>query len=251
MDESEYIHPSGIRVWRGFRHKTFIDDKAAFLAKLGSVFVPLTCQAMIPVGLKYYLPAVLDGTDFSLPDEVALVGYGSPENYYAASRDTVIGRAYGELHSLVFNFDSDGPVPDSKSAFPQPYAGTQLETSQPYYFSGGMVNWYSVPVTLYSIPVADTINQPGCANELAGYLSDAAENLEIQEAILVYDPGYIMLWIAGASPANPPAHVLRYLASLSHVSELPATNLNARPMWSIQDDGVKLRAGQNYFLTMK
>ena len=51
--------PDGIRVWRGFRSRSFFDNRAKFDCFVGTVFVPQTAQQMEPLGLRAYFPALL------------------------------------------------------------------------------------------------------------------------------------------------------------------------------------------------
>ncbi|MEK9767146.1 MAG: hypothetical protein VW274_11775, partial [Thalassolituus sp.] len=136
MPDSQPIHPSSIRVWRGFRNASYLQNRDGFVNKLADIFIPLTCQAMMPIGLQSYIPTLVKSDIAELPDEIALVGYSDQQTYYAASHDTVIGRAYGLLHDEVFNFSESNGIPKSSSGFPQSYSGQALQTTQAYYFSG-------------------------------------------------------------------------------------------------------------------
>lgn len=90
MGNSQLIHPSSIRVWRGFKNQQYQSNWTGFVDRLSEIFIPLTCQAMMPIGLKSYIPTLLKSDAGILPDEIALVGYADQNTYYSASRDTVI-----------------------------------------------------------------------------------------------------------------------------------------------------------------
>lgn len=121
---------SGIRVWRGYRSESLLHKRQDFTDKLKTIFIPQTAQQMYPLGLQAYFPAILpetfvtgpaDRSDLLIPDEVALVVYPSDEAYKQATQKSVAGRAYGLLHSTVFNFSDTSVLPRSTSDTPVPW----------------------------------------------------------------------------------------------------------------------------------
>ena len=90
-----------VRVWRGFKLGGLSQDQ--FFGKLGSIFIPGTVLIQAPVGLTAYLPSVLPCDHHpAAPDEIALVFYRVQQSYDDAKK-TVGGRAYSDLHGLVFD----------------------------------------------------------------------------------------------------------------------------------------------------
>lgn len=88
------------RVFRGFRLPSIPPE--TFPADLATRFLPETPRAMVPHSLVGYVPAVKPAdAPASLPDEVAIVVYGSGEAYEAGRQDP-IRQAYGALHWEVF-----------------------------------------------------------------------------------------------------------------------------------------------------
>jgi len=109
------VAPDAVRVWRGFRLESL--DQATFFDKLGSIFIPGTVQIQAPVGLTAYMPSVLPAEKHpAAPDEIALVFYRVQQAYHDAKL-TVGGRAYSDLHGLVFDLGR------SLSGFPEKFAG--------------------------------------------------------------------------------------------------------------------------------
>ncbi len=98
-----------------------------FVERLGQLFMPFTVQMQRQYGLTAYLPAVLpESKESTIPDEVALVFYRTQECYHEAKR-SVGGRAYSELHELVFD------MPASRSGFPKLLAADEITPDQPYH----------------------------------------------------------------------------------------------------------------------
>jgi hypothetical protein len=110
------VASNSVRVWTGFKKEEVPVEK--FFERLGSYFMPGTVQIQSQVGLTAYLPSVLPADKpAGVPDEIALVFYAYQEAYYQA-KQTVAGRAYGDLHKVAFD-----DVPVSISGFPAPFAG--------------------------------------------------------------------------------------------------------------------------------
>lgn len=105
-----------IRLWLGWRAGHLAGSAEGwieFKKSLARTFIPVTWETMTGFGLNAYVPSVFSPTSGAgLPEEVALLSYASPESY-AASKDTVLGRAYATMHRAVFEFDAAGRVSKS------------------------------------------------------------------------------------------------------------------------------------------
>jgi hypothetical protein len=130
--QSVPVAPDAVRVWRGFRLPGLSQDQ--FFAKLGSIFIPGTVQIQAPVGLTAYLPSVLPREKHpAAPDEIALVFYRVQQSYDDAKK-TVGGRAYSDLHGLVFDLSR------SLSGFPEKFAG-ELVAGGRYHLFDQPLDW--------------------------------------------------------------------------------------------------------------
>ena len=122
-----------VRVFRG-RKKTGV-RRDIFVEHLGQLFMPFTVQMQRQYGLTAYLPAVLpESKESTIPDEVALVFYRTQQCYHEAKR-SVGGRAYNELHELVFD------MPASRSGFPKLLAADEITPDQPYHLFERSIDW--------------------------------------------------------------------------------------------------------------
>jgi len=130
---SRPVPADSVRVFRG-RKKAGV-RRDTFVERLGQLFMPLTIQMQRLYGLTAYLPAVLpELKESTIPDEVALVFYRTQECYHEAKR-SVGGRAYSELHELVFD------MPASRSGFPKLLAADEIAPDQPYHLFERSVDW--------------------------------------------------------------------------------------------------------------
>jgi hypothetical protein len=126
------VPAEAVRVFRGRKVSSL--SQSAFLEKLSTTFMPMTLQMQRLYGLTAYLPAVLpENKDSRLPDELALVFYRTQGAYHAAKR-CVGGRAYSELHELVFEMGN------SKSEFPALFAG-RVEVGKAYHLFAKSLDW--------------------------------------------------------------------------------------------------------------
>jgi len=246
MRDSQLIHPSSIRVWRGFRNASYQQDREGFVNKLADIFIPLTCQAMMPIGLRSYIPTLVRSDLSGMPDEIALVGYGDQQTYYCASHDTVIGRAYGLLHDEVFNFSTEGDIPPSHSGFPVCFAGQPLKMSQPYYFAGNPIDWSVTPVTVYVVPAND---QKSTA-PLTAALKNAVQKNLITEAILVQDSSYYVLWLALKSGGMVPDDIKACMSDITGVVTSSSATASVPAMWTEKEGGIPIRDNETLNLTL-
>lgn len=134
------VAPDSVRVWRGFRHGSL--PNAEFFKKLGSIFIPGTVLIQQPVRLSAYLPTVLAvDKPPGVPDEIALVFYEEQKAYEDAKR-TVGGRAYSDMHALVFDLGR------SISGFPVLFQGV-LKPDEKYYLFKSPVDWQHGHVNVF------------------------------------------------------------------------------------------------------
>ena len=126
------VSADAVRVFRGKRNGSM--DRSVFVQKLGTIFMPMTVQMQRSYGLTAYLPALLpEDKGQEMPDEVALVFYRTQGSYHEAKR-CVGGRAYGELHQLVFD------MPLSPSSFPELFRG-EIQSDKAYHLFSKSVDW--------------------------------------------------------------------------------------------------------------
>src|SRR4029077_629475 len=152
-----------VRVFRGRKRDGLAHD--AFVQTLGTVFMPITVQLQRLYGLTAYLPAVLP-TDHpaGLPDEIALVFYRTQEAYHFAKR-CVGGRAYSQLHDLVFD------MPRSPSSFPSPAAGA-VQFDRAYHPLPGQVDWQGGRSRVYVGTRNTTLGPDAFRAEIAARAAD-------------------------------------------------------------------------------
>ena len=247
MRDSNLIHPSSIRVWRGFRNATYANDRVGFVDKLADIFIPITCQAMMPIGLRSYIPTLVKSEAQGMPDEIALVGYSDQQAYYSASHDTVIGRAYGLLHNEVFNFSHDGNIPPSRSGFPKVYTTGPLKPSQAYYFSGKPINWSSTPVAVFVVPENSTEEQ----SKLIAALQGAIRRNLITEAILVQDSASFVLWLALKVVGNVPEDIQSLTSEKPGAIKSFSVPDKVMQMWTEREGGIPIKDNETLNLTLE
>jgi hypothetical protein len=130
------VPPDAVRVWRGYRLATL--SPQAFLANLGSIFLPITMQMQRLYGLTAYLPTVLPlTTPAELPDEIALVFYES-QQAYTNTKQYVGGRAYSLLHPAVTRDAKEGgstTIPPTSCCWTQGVSGPKEQ--RPWGSNGG------------------------------------------------------------------------------------------------------------------
>ena len=252
MFSRHQIHPSSIRVWRGFRNENYRDNRDAFVSKLEEVFIPLTCQAMMPIGLKSYVPTLLNSELPQIADEVALVGYADQDTYYAASQNTVIGKAYGMLHYEVFNFEATATTPASQSEFPVFYPGSILKRSQPYFFSGRSMDWSDKTITLMVIPDSEEADSTGnMASRMASSLASAVARNHICEAILVDDPGCLIMWIATSGRQVVPPGIQSVASTIQGVITSVSVAQEVPHMWAEHEAATNIKDNETLNLTLE
>jgi hypothetical protein len=189
------VPANAVRVFRGKRRSGLTDE--SFLSKLGKVFMPMTVQMQRVYGLAAYLPAVLPiGHAPTLPDEVALVFYET-QGAYGYAKECVGGRAYSELHELVFDMTA------SPSSFPQLFSGS-LEFDMPYHLFQTAIDWQVGAAHIY----VGARNSAFDLEEFRTAVTRAVSDLQrtpgqVDAAVVCLNPNWVIGWIHG--PRHLPA----------------------------------------------
>ncbi len=254
MDEKEIqlCTPDGIRVWRGFRSRRFFDNRAGFNSKIGGIFVPQTAQQMEPLGLRAYFPALLPDSLLpgnknrllKIPDEVALVIYPSRASYNEAVKHSVTGRAYGLLHSSVFNFN-DPKIPPSQSGYPEPWSG-ELHWDTPCHLASNAIDWRSGVTHLlaarpdHNMTAENFLEQLN--NIIHGWMLKAEK--KVNGSIICASSEYLLYWEHSDTGTKEGS----LLPLLQKILETPYLNSAARsvivpPAFYQPDEGVDISAG--------
>ncbi len=244
--------PDGIRVWRGFRSRSYFDNRAKFDKIVGSIFVPHTAQQMEPLGLSAYFPALLPdsipaGSNdrfLKIPDEIALVVYPSKEKYDSAVKLSVAGRAYSLLHWPVFNFN-DPEIPRSQSGHPEPWSG-ELNWDAPCYLVPDAIDWRSDVTRLLVARPTHNLSKEDFLKKLnniiRGWLLKRDKNID--GSIICACPEYLLYW----EHRNMDTEQNSLLPLLLEMVEEPYLNNVASPVivppaFHEPDKGVEMCAG--------
>jgi hypothetical protein len=125
-------------------------------------------------GLAAYLPMVLPHEHAEeLPDEIALVFYRT-QQAYTDSKLYPAGRAYSDLHELVFDLDV------SRSGFPNLFAG-EFELNQPWHLFSNTADWQT---GLADVLIAHTYL--GIGPRSGGRSSNWNKNFDLKKAPQVW-----------------------------------------------------------------
>ena len=206
------VPADSVRVFRG-RKKTGV-RRDIFVERLGQLFMPFTVQMQRQYGLTAYLPAVLpESKESTIPDEVALVFYRTQECYHEAKR-SVGGRAYSELHELVFD------MPASRSGFPKLLAADEITPDQPYHLFERSIDWQIGYCRLF---VGTRKADVGSDAFLAGVAKAArrvqADPRSLDAAIFSATTDWVVWWDhSPTATATGPAHHFEAVANLVHAS---------------------------------
>lgn len=122
-----------VRVWRGFKAPTL--SLGSFYDLLGGVFIPATVEMQANAGLVGYLPSIpagMPGKPDSVPDETAILFWGSQDAYRRGFQRLAV-RTYTLTHAAVY-------APGSGADFPVPFEGW-LQANQPYYLNSEPADW--------------------------------------------------------------------------------------------------------------
>jgi hypothetical protein len=233
------VAPDAVRVWRGFRLPSL--DDATFCEKLGSVFIPGTVQIQAPVGLTAYLPTVLPrNKPAAAPDEIAIVFYEVQDAYHDAKK-TVGGRAYSDLHGLVFDLTR------STSGFPIKFVG-KVEADMRYHLFDAHVDWQAGVARAF-------VGMRKKGDDGAGFLELVAKwlgKVQTQKdgpdgAIAVADKNYVTYWEHWPDEASSKRSLIPTLAAKTTVAydqPIPPQPLD-EGLWQ-QYDGVTVKGGESF-----
>lgn len=183
---------NAVRVFRGRKRAVF--DRAGFLNKLATVFMPMTIQIQRLYGLSAYLPAVPPASNSGiLPDEVALVFYRT-QNAYQESKRCIGGRAYSALHELVFDMDA------SRSEFPELFQGN-VEFDKPYHLFNTSLDWQGGSTRLYLGTRLPEVSPAAFAEGIAKIASGLQQSRgDLDNVIFCVSEGWLIWWEHSSTP---------------------------------------------------
>ena len=199
------VPPDSVRVWRGFRLGSL--PNAEFFKKLGSIFVPSAVLIQQPVGLSAYLPTVLPAEKPpGVPDEIALVFYDY-QRAYEEAKETVGGRAYSDMHGLVFDLGR------SISGFPVLFQG-ELECDEKYHLFETQADWQHGHVNVF-VGVRAGGGYQAFREIIAKWISDVQnQGMRPDGAIVSASWDYVVYWEHWASAAAAKGSKLEGLAKV-------------------------------------
>jgi hypothetical protein len=206
------VPADSVRIFRG-RKKTGV-RRDIFVERLGQLFMPFTVQMQRQYGLTAYLPAVLpELKDSTIPDEVALVFYRTQECYHEAKR-SVGGRAYSELHELVFD------MPASQSGFPKLLAADEITPDQPYHLFERSIDWQTGYCRLFvGTRKTDATSDAFLAGVAKAARRVQADPRSLDAAIFSATSDWVVWWDhSPTATATGPAHHFEAAANLVHAS---------------------------------
>jgi hypothetical protein len=206
------VPADSVRVFRG-RKKAGV-RRDIFVERLGQLFMPFTVQMQRQYGLTAYLPAVLpESKEGTIPDEVALVFYRTQECYGEAKR-RVGGRAYSELHELVFD------MPASRSGFPKLLAADEITPDQPYHLFERSIDWQTGYCRLFvGTRKADEGSDAFLASVAKAARRVQADPRSLDAAIFSATSEWVVWWDHSPTGiATGPVHHLEAVANLVHAS---------------------------------
>ena len=206
------VPADSVRVFRG-RKKAGV-RRDIFVERLGQLFMPFTVQMQRQYGLTAYLPAVLpESKESTIPDEVALVFYRTQECYHEAKR-SVGGRAYSELHELVFD------MPASRSGFPKLLAADEITPDQPYHLFERSIDWQTGYCRLFvGTRKADAASDAFLAGVAKAARRVQADPRSLDAAIFSATSDWVVWWDHSPTAiATGPVHHFEAVANLVHAS---------------------------------
>jgi hypothetical protein len=206
------VPADSVRVFRG-RKKAGV-RRDMFVERLERLFMPFTVQMQRQYGLTAYLPAVLpESKESTIPDEVALVFYRTRECYHEAKR-SVGGRAYSELHELVFD------MPASRSGFPTLLAADEIAPDQPYYLFERSVDWQAGYCRLFvATRKADVTSDAFLAGVAKAARRVQTDPQSLDAAIFSATSDWVVWWDHSPNAiTSGPIHHLDAVATLVHAS---------------------------------
>lgn len=245
-------HPSGFRVWQGWRTPRYQDRISKFHDKLGSIFLPVTVQLMEPLGMKAYLPAISPVNDNILPDEIALVAYPSQETYLQATREVAVGRAYGALHATVFNFDRQTTIPSSRSDFPRAWTD-DWQLSTPYYLIDMALDWQAGSTGLLMARRRNDIRDSEFHELLRATIDNWRQQRPsaIDGSIVVVEQEYLIYWEHRSDTGTNVPSQGSLIPALSEllgdvVMRQSCEPIRVKPLFEVGDTGLPVNGGEFY-----
>jgi hypothetical protein len=221
------VSPDAVRVFRGRKREGLAHD--VFLQKLGAVFMPITVQMQRLYGLTAYLPAVLPPDHpAGLPDEIALVFYRTQEAYTFAKR-CAGGRAYSELHDLVFD------MPKSPSTFPRAFGG-EIQFEQAYHLLAGRVDWQAGRSRVFVGARTETLAPEEFRAQIAARAAKLQKTAGVDAGILCVSADWLVCWTHG--PDDLPSAVFADITTM--VLDREARALAVPPDLSVPYDGLQV-----------
>jgi hypothetical protein len=206
------VPADSVRVFRGRKNAGV--RRHTFVERLGQLFMPFTVQMQRQYGLTAYLPAVLpESEESTIPDEVALVFYRTQDCYHEAKR-SVGGRAYSELHELVFD------MPASRSGFPKLLAADEITPDQPYHLFERSIDWQTGYCRLF----VGTRKAEVASDAFLAGVAKAAREVQmdprsLDAAIFSATNDWVIWWDhSSMAIATGPVHHLEAVANLLHAS---------------------------------
>ncbi len=250
--------PDGIRVWRGYRSTSFIDDRDTFDQLIKSIFVPHTAQQMLPLGLQSYFPALLPDSRLMsadtngrndillvLPDEIALVVYPSLDAYDHAAKASVAGRAYGMLHWPMFS-RNEPPIPDSLSGHPVPW-NKDWDFDTPLALVDDAIDWQTgitEAIVLQRNFKQSKAEYRSAINAcVTKWLSD--DHAQIDGSILSVNEHYLLYWEHRKSAIDKQSlkHALMQFMGPPYLQNV-AKKVIVQPAFTDNDRGVDMSVGE-------
>jgi hypothetical protein len=190
-----------------------------FRQRLGSVFFPLTVQMQRIYGLTAYLPALLPVPHpAALPDEIALVFYRTQDSYHFA-KQCVGGRAYGDLHDLVFDMGT------SLSGFPERFSG-RLGFEQPCCLRDEAVDWQTGTAGVYVGLRREDLAPEAFLREAEAGVRELQGHRDLDAGIVCPSRDSLICWTHTPGSMLPPTPFSKFtipvLDRVAHPRPLPA-----------------------------
>jgi hypothetical protein len=244
---------SGIRVWRGYRSSRYLHNYAGFAESLKGVFIPQTSQQLTPLGLLNYFPAIVPESkrrsDVFIPDEVALVIYPSKDDYDSA-QTSVAGKAYGALHSTVFNFDPTSLIPKSTSDNPRSWH-TNWDFGQSYSLLDNDIDWRLGSTSVFLAKPKCGLTSLMLKKEITRVVTEwlGADRGSVDLALLCVEQDWVLCWEHCSPFGNRDEALGSLIEKLMLLTENPILNSQARqvtvaPLFSRDDAGVICDEGE-------
>jgi hypothetical protein len=203
-------------------------------------------QIQAPVGLTAYLPSVLPARKPpAAPDEIALVFYregdSEADNTYNLAKTTVGGRAYSDLHALVFDLER------SVSGFPERFSGS-LQPKGRYYLFDTPIDWQQGRTDVF-VGVRGKRNHREFFGVVAAWLQMVQKVRGPDGAIVAASPDfdYLVYWEHWPTEADAKDSQIPRLAELVdtvYQRSIPPYPLH-EGLWTSYE-GVEIKGGESF-----